>query len=900
MNPIANRKPGPHPEVAALSRRAAAEGCVLLENRNAVLPLKDGERVSLFGRMQQHYLGSGTGSGGLVVVPYRTNLLDSLRAEPALTVNEELAAVYAAWEKDNPFDDGGGGWAKEPFSQVEMPLTDELVASAAAQSDVALVVITRLAGESKDFEPGEGSYLLRSDEEAMLEKVSAHFTRFAVLINAGSVPDMSWVDRFKVPCVLMLWQGGMEGGAAAADVLLGRVCPCGRLPDTVPMTLADCPSTANFGAQEFNCYCEDIYVGYRYFETFAPERVRYPFGFGLSYTAFRTETLSVGDAGGQIRLQVAVTNVGAVAGRHVVQVYFSAPQGKLGRPARELAAFGKTRALAPGESETLALAFDIDRMAAYDDSGATGHPYAWVLEAGDYGILVGDDVRDAKAVFTYPVTETVVTEQYEQALAPVRPFERMRPVAREGGFAVGYEPVPLRQYDLKARIAARRPADLPQTGDRGLRLVDVKEGRCSMDDFIAQLTDEDLAAIVRGEGMNSPKVSGSGSAFGGVTERLQLFGIPAVSTSDGPSGLRMQTKEQKATLMPNGNLLAATFDEALNEALFTAEGEEMRDYAVDCLLGPGINIHRNPLNGRNFEYFSEDPFLAGVMAAAQCRGMGRSGVTGTIKHFAANNQERNRMHNDSVVSERALREIYLRPFEMAVKEGGALTVMTAYNRVNAIHSATNYDLNTTILRGEWGFDGAVMTDWWVVCNDEGELGDGKRRHLMVRAQNDLFMVVTNGTAGDDSQDDLADALADGRMTRGELQRCAANICRCAMRLDCMDRYAESDYRPRQRRTDGAVLFTSEDSALRNIDFEAPKDGLCELSLTMIVEGDELAQIPFYVGILDSATSRILLHGTGGKPVTFTVEAAVRKGANRIGISGRPAVARLLKAEVREI
>ena len=448
MTKIAHRRPGPHPQVAALSRRAAAEGCVLLENRNDVLPLKEGDRVSFFGRMQGRYLGSGTGSGGLVAVPYRTNLLDSLRAEPTLTVNEELAAVYAEWERDNPFDDGGGGWAQEPFSQVEMPLTDELVAGAAAKSDVALVVITRLAGESKDFEPGEGSYLLRPDEEAMLAKVSAHFTRFAVLINAGSVPDLSWMDRYRAPCVLMLWQGGMEGGNAAADVLLGRVSPCGCLPDTVPLTLADCPSTANFGAQEFNCYCEDIYVGYRWFETFAPEKVRYPFGYGLSYTAFATETLSATDAGGQIRLTVAVTNTGAVAGRHVVQVYFSAPQGKLGRPVRELAAFGKSRVLAPGERETLTLAFDIDRMASYDDSGVTGHPYAYVLEAGDYTVYVGDNVRDAKAVFTYPVAETVVTEQYEQALAPIRPFERMRPVANEGG-----------------RVRARPPAAVRPQGE---------------------------------------------------------------------------------------------------------------------------------------------------------------------------------------------------------------------------------------------------------------------------------------------------------------------------------------------------------------------------------------------------------------------------------------------------
>ena len=900
MTKTADRKPGPQPEVAALSRRAAAEGCVLLENAGDILPLKEGTRVAFFGRMQKTYLGSGTGSGGMVVVPYRTNLLDSLRAEPTLTVNETLAAVYADWETEHPFDNGPGGWATEPASQVEMPLTDELVAQAAAESDVALVVLARLAGESKCFAPEKGSFFLREDEEEMLAKVSAHFARFVVLVNAGSVHDMSWVDTYRVPAVLYLWQGGMEGGNAAADVLVGRVNPSGRLPDTIARTLDDYPSTAHFGAEAFNCFCEDVYVGYRWFETFAPDRVRYPFGFGLSYTTFGIETLSVEDAGGQIRLRVAVTNTGAVAGRQVVQAYFGAPQGKLGRPVKELAAFGKTRLLAPGESETLSLAFDIDRMAGYDDSGVTGHPYAYVLEAGDYIVFVGDNVRTAQPVFTYPLAETVVTEQLEQALAPTRPFERVRPVAGEDGFTATYEPVPLRRYDVKDRIAARRPADIPQTGDRGLRLVDVKEGRCTMDEFIAQLSDRDLTAIARGEGMNSPRVSGSGSAFGGVTEPLQLFGIPAVSTSDGPSGLRMQTAEEEATLMPCGNLLAATFDEALNEELFAWEGVEMKAYAVDALLGPGINIHRNPLNGRNFEYFSEDPFLTGVMAAAQCRGMGKSGVTGTIKHFCANSQEINRIHGDSVVSERALREIYLRPFEMAIKEGGAQAVMTAYNAVNGVHASSNYDLNTTILRKEWGFDGVVMSDWWTVFNEEGGPDEGRLRHVMVRAQNDVCMVVVNGSAGDDSQDNIFDALRDGRLTRGELQRNAANICRYAMRVDAMARYAEVDYRPRLRKKDGAVLFSSEDESIRYVDFEAPEDGLVELALTAIVEGDELAQISLFVSVFGTAATRFQLHGTGGQAAVFATEGVVHKGANRFTVGGRPKGVRIVKVEVREI
>lgn len=890
---LSGLKPGPFAPLAAASRRAAAEGCVLLENRNQTLPLREGDRVSLFGRVQKDYLGSGSGSGGLVVVPYRTNLLDALRAEPALSVNEELAALYAAFNEKTPID-WGHGWATEPWYQVEMELEDAVVAKAAAESDVALVVITRLAGESRDNDPT--AYDLTPGERDMLAKVTAHFDRVAVLLNVGNIIDMKWVDEFNVPAVLILWQGGMEGGNAAADVLLGRVNPSGCLPDTIALDLADYPSTEGFGDPSAAIYAEDIYVGYRYFETFAPDRVRYPFGFGRSYTTFATEITSATDVGGQIRLTASVTNTGDRPGRHVVQVYFAAPQGKLGRPTRELAAFGKTRLLAPGETEELALVFDLDRMAGYDDSGVTGHAYAYVLEKGEYTVYAGDNVRDAKAVYTLSLDEEIVVEQHEQVLAPTRPFRRMRP----SGTEIAWEDAPMRQYDRTERILSRLPAEIPVTGDRGYRLVDVKEGRCSMEAFIAQLSDDDLLAIARGEGMCSPKVTGSGSAFGGITYELQKFGIPAVSTTDGPSGMRLQRADQHATLLPNGTLLAATFDAALNEEIFTLEGIEMLSYEVDTLLGPGINIHRSPLNGRNFEYFSEDPFLAGTMAAAQCRGLNACGVTGTIKHFCANNQERNRNGCDSVVSERALREIYLRPFEMAVKEGGASAVMTSYNLVNGIHAAANYDLNTVVLRDEWGFDGVVMTDWWAHGNEDfGTERSTKLRSPMVRAQNDVYMVVTNGTAGDNTQDDLASALAEGRLTRAELQRNAANICRYAMSVDAMDRYAKVDYRPRKRKENGRILCEVEGDPVKAASFEVPEDCTCEIELTAIVDAKPLEQVGQGIGICHNGTTRFEMHGTEGKAETFTTEAMFEAGRGYVPIYGNPKV-KVIKIVIREI
>ncbi len=874
-------KAGPLPQVAVCSRRAAADGCVLLENKNATLPIRDGDRVSVFGRMQADYIKSGSGSGGLVVVPYKTNIIDALRADDAVTVNEELAAVYAEFSEKSPLDNGVG-WATEPWCQKEMELTDELVADAANKSDIAVVIVGRLSGEDRDNAPVRESYMLSEAEEAMIAKVEAHFERVAVVLNVGNIIDMKWVKEYDIPAVLYVWQGGMEGGNAAVDVLRGRVAPNGKLSDTIAYDISDYPSTANFGSKTEVLYSEDIYVGYRYFETVAQDKVVYPFGFGLSYTDFEIETLSAEDSGGQIKLSVKVTNTGAVAGREVVQVYFGAPQGKLGRPVKELAAFAKTKLLAPNESEILSICYDIDRMAAYDDSGVTGCKSCYVLEAGDYAVYVGNSVRDAKAVFTLPVDELIEVERLEQALAPVKSFERMHPVADGDGFSMSYEPVPTREYDLKKRIADRLPADIAYTGDKGLILDDVRKGNCTMEEFIAQLNDDDLISIARGEGMSSPKVTGTGSAFAGVTERLQKLGIPVVCTTDGPSGLRMKTPADAASLMPNGTLLACTWDAALNEELFTYEGIEMYSYEVDALLGPGINIHRSPMNGRNFEYFSEDPYLAGVMAAAQSAGINKSGVTATIKHFCANSQETMRRSADSIISERALREIYLRPYEMAVKQGGATSIMTAYNPVNGLQSASNYDLTTTILRGEWGYDGIVMTDWWSDCNDEDHPSSRFYRSAMVRAQNDIYKVVGNGTAADHRQDNIKEALENGDITRGELQRNAINICRYAMRVYAMDRYEEKGFKPDLRKENGRIYCDLNGEISGKVAVDIEEASLCEITVTVVVTAPPLEQVRLGLGF-NGCPSDMLVSDTDGKEVEYKTEQYFPKGENTVAL-----------------
>ncbi len=774
---------------AAAARAVAAEGIVMLRNEGQVLPLGKGEKIALFGRGQFNYYKSGTGSGGLVNTSYVTGIREALK-ESSFVLNEKLQAVYEAWLKENPYD-AGAGWAGEPWFQKEMPLTKELVDEAKKESDTAVIVIGRTAGEDQDNKAEAGSYLLTEAEEEMLSLVCASFTRTVVLLNVGNIIDMKWVERYQPAAVLYVWQGGQEGGNGVLDVLEGTVTPSGKLTDTIARDIADYPSTGNYGDEKRNVYQEDIYVGYRYFETFAKDKVLYPFGFGLSYTTFaveaKLETAGSADADTSAVISAQVTNTGAVAGKEVVQVYCEAPQGAMGKPVRVLCGFAKTKELAPGEDQTLQIAVPWYTLSSYDDGGVTGHRSCWVLEAGEYVFHAGTDVRSAAAVGSLTLEETKVVKEAEEACAPVTAFERMKPQAGgQDGYQVMYEAAPLRTVNPGERRTKRLPENIACTGDKGYKLSDVEKGAVSMEEFLAQLSDEDLCCMVRGEGMCSPKVTpGTAGAFGGVTESLQAFGIPVACCADGPSGIRMDCGSI-AFAMPNGACLGSTFNEALSEELFEWEALELRKNKVDTLLGPGINLHRNPLNGRNFEYFSEDPLVTGKMAAAQLRAMGRYDVTGTIKHFACNSQEYKRNLVEAVISERALRELYLKCFEIAVTEGGAYSIMTSYNPINGFWSASNYDMLTTILRGEWKYDGIVMTDWWAKGNDENMTGTVENVAAMVRAQNDLFM-VTADSSKNTQNDNSAESLEKGTVARSEYVRSAANICRYLLRTPAYQR-----------------------------------------------------------------------------------------------------------------
>lgn len=788
--------------LVSVSRQAAGEGIVLLENKNATLPLKKGENISLFGRCQIDTYRSGTGSGGAVNVPYAINALEGLRANPAIEINEALVAIYEQWIAQHPFDDGGGGWAAEPWFQQEMPLADDIIKQAAANSDKAVFFIGRTAGEDQDNADTAGSYRLTDVEVLMIEKVNAHFDNVIIVLNVTNIMDMSWLESIKnkqsIQAVLYSWAAGMEGGHALADILCGDISPSGRLTDTIAYQLSDYPSSANFGRKDYNLYVEDIYVGYRYFQTFNPQAVQYAFGAGLSYTEFSRELVSHSVQGAGINqllhFDIKVENIGSKhSSKEVIQIYVEAPQGRLGQPARVLAGFAKSKILKPGEHQTVRICIALKTLASYDDSGVTGHSNCYVVEQGCYQFYVGASVRHAQRLSaTLELDQLLVTEELTEALAPIKDFERLKPGAlgENGLYQATYESVPQRSISLAERIHENMPRSFAITGDQGLRLIDVKEGRASLTDFVAQMSREQLATIIRGEGMCSPKVTpGSAAAFGGVSDSLFNLGIPVAAAADGPSGIRMDSGH-KATQVPIGTLLACTWNSELNKQLFYLIGQELYANQIDTLLGPGINIHRHPLNGRNFEYFSEDPLMTGIMAAAQTRGLKKAGVSGTIKHFAGNDQETARTIADSVMSQRALREIHLKPFEMAVKEGQASTIMTSYNPVNGHWTASNYDLNTTILRGEWGYTGIVMTDWWAKMNDPIAAGkeDKTFTSFMIRAQNDLYMVVENdGAQSNIMADDTLEALEKGTLTVGELQRSAMNICRFIMAAPVMAR-----------------------------------------------------------------------------------------------------------------
>ncbi len=772
-------------------RRAAAEGIVLLKNDDGLLPVGESATIAVFGRVQQDYFTVGYGSGGDVRPPYRWNLLDAMRASDAVEVDAELAERYETWCAEHPVE-AEPEWGTWPRSHPEMPLTADDVAAVARRTPLALVVIGRSAGEAREQALEPGSFHLTDDERALLHHVSTAFERTIVVVDTGNVIDLAWTREYALDAVLLAWQGGMESGRAVVDVLTGAMPAGGKLTATIADSYDHYPSAGHFGGTEFNEYVEDVYVGYRYFETFAPERVLYPFGYGLGYSTFDVRCTGMTHESGAVVVPVEVTNTGTHDGTEVAQVYVRAPHGVLGRPARHLAAFAKTRVLAPGESQTLELRFVLDDVAAYDDAGVTGHRSAYVLEAGRYEVLLGTDVRSATTCGGVEVPELRVVRRLDE-VAAVRPehvFERLvaRP-AHDGGTVAAYDEVPVATVARRERVLAHLPAPLEPTGDRGITLDDVAGGHANLDTFLAQLDDDELEALSRGDYVMDSALGapGNAGALGGTTASLRAKGVRALTTTDGPAGIRLATH---TSLLPCGTALASTWNPGLVEQLNALLAQEMAVKGSDILLAPGMNIQRDPLCGRNFEYFSEDPLLTGLMGAATVRGIQHAGLAACPKHFAANNQETNREHHDSRVSERALREIYLRGFEICVRVAAPRTVMTSYNKINGTWGHYHHDLVTTVLRGEWGYAGAVMTDWWLRESVDPDFPALRNDAYRVRAQVDVNMPGAWGRevgAGDGS---LLESLGTpGGITRAELQRTARNVLRLVLSVPAQGRRA---------------------------------------------------------------------------------------------------------------
>jgi beta-glucosidase len=851
-------------EYAKIAREAGAEGGVLLKNEKNTLPLSKGSRVALFGRTQFDYIKSGSGSGGLVNTPYVVNIYDGLKNSGSVELDETVADIYRDWLKDHPYDKGVG-WAGEPFSQVEMPLDQDIVREAASRNDVAVAVIGRLAGEDKDNTPDRGSYTLRDDEEDMIKVLTANFEKVCVLINSGNIIDMKWVGELDPSAVLYVWQGGVEGGNSVADVVTGKVNPSGHLADTIAKDIKDYPCEGHFGDPNEGIYVEDIFVGYRYFETFARDKVLYPFGFGLSYTTFEHRA-GISFEGKGITVNVTVKNTGTVPGKDAVQVYYKAPAGKLSKPERELVRIAKTGVIEPGCEEQISVSFSVMEMASFDDGGYTENPDCYVLEPGEYTIFEGEDVRRAMPIGGISLGDLIVTERLSEALAPIKPFKRM---ARTEKGELIWQDTPLRKIGPMERIAEERKnlKENPYKGRQEYKLKDVKEGRITLDEFVAGLSDSEMIAMTRGEGMCSHRVTaGTAGAFCGSTDALNSYGVPTLCCADGPSGIRMDAGT-KAMQVSNGVSLACTFNPGLVTKLYDYLGKELRLNRIDSLLGPGMNIHRSPLNGRNFEYFSEDPYLTGIMAVSELKGMHRHHVTGMIKHFSCNNQEFGRHTIDSVVSKRALREIYLKGYEMAVKEGGAYLIMSTYGLLNGTHTASSFDQNETVLRKEWGFKGITGTDWWAVINDENGEASRTKTSFMIRGANDVYMCTT-GAKENGNGDDSAKGLETGIYTRAELIRNVRRILNVAMNTVAFERMNGAE--------DEITVLN-----------EPKSDGFDRVKEIYVTVNGETAVDESIIDTSKGTLNKIRFHLEKLVPYTLVLEAGVKKSDTGLSLAQIP-------------
>lgn len=675
----ANRRPE-YSDFLPLSRAAAAEGMVLLTNEDEVLPLLPDDNVALFGNAVINLVDGASGSAN-VNNSETVNLLKGMlqkQREEKVILNESLVLSYA--------DDA------EYF-----PNEDEL-AELSKVSNKAIYTITRNASDGRDREDKNGDYYLSNDENSEIRAlIKAGFEDIIVIVNAGNIIDTTRLLSFpEIKAIIFAWLPGQYGGAAMADVLVGDITPSGKLTDTLAKSYKDYPSASTFNEnRNYVNYEEDIFVGYRYFETFDParKRVNFCFGHGLSYTTFDYSTPEFVFEDNTVSVTFTVTNTGMYMGKETAQLYFSAPQGELGKPAKELCGFAKTETLYPGESQELVITFDIAELSSYDDTGRVQES-AYIIEEGDYEFFLGSsiwDAQDSGLGYIHTIYETIIVEQLTKQLS-ARLLPRRLLATGE------YEDV-YAEYDIEELTASSDKVTV-EAPDKVILFDELHEHPELMDQFLAQLSPEQLIYIVYA---HTAKVTGGEGSTGEVFE----YGIPITNTADGTAGLRLS---QSCTEYPVATALACTWNEKLLEDIGEELAFEAKEKNVHYWLAPAVNIHRDPLGGANFEYFSEDPYLTGMLASSIIEGVQANGVGCAVKHLVGNEKESQRTRSDSRISERALREIYLRPFQIAVEEADPWMMMTSYNYVNGVRTSVNRALLVDIVRDEWGYEGVICTD----------------------------------------------------------------------------------------------------------------------------------------------------------------------------------------------
>ena len=777
------------------ARRAAADGMVLLKNDNKTLPISTDLNVALFGTTSYRGFRMGWGSGDMMA--QRTvQIYEGLEAA-GYTLNADVKKVALEWVDAHAEEYKGynRNWDKWTFRFNEFEISDELIANAAKDSDVAVITIGRCSGEAADLKNEEGFFKLHSEEIELIERVSKVFSKVVLLMNICGPLDLTPIEGLNIDSILDVSLCGEQLGNAVADIVSGKVNPSGRLSTTWAKKYEDYPTGEGIDTLVVP-YNEGIYVGYRYFDTFGVEP-RYAFGYGLSYTDFAMKSYDPQIEGSLVDFCVEVENTGSVAGREVVQCYISAPDGKMEKAYQELCAYTKTDVIEPGAKEEVVISFDLTDMASYCEKCAK-----YVLEPGKYVVRVGNSSRNTKVAFVINVEKLVVCAEMTNRLVPQDGTLNL--LSKKGATPYTYEGecdeianAQVLSLDCDSVEALKcekyednMPKELVAKNDGKLyTLEDVVSNVCDVEDVVAQFTDEELAfmlngVIYSGSDANANVGSMSSKVRGAAGEMWtsDKYKIPTNACADGPSGVRLamfNTPEsddsdiaKEVVSYPSGTCLANSWDRDAAYMLGVCVRDDLEYTDIEGWLAPGINIHRTPLNGRNFEYMSEDPLLAGNIGAYITIGVQYdeegepTGRYVTIKHFACNNIEYERGASDSRVSERALREIYLRPFQITVANSAPLAVMTAYNKINGEFSATNFDLLNGVLRGEWGFDGMVMTDW--------NNGAVPKKHMI--AGNDLIMPGVH-------RGKILDGLKDGTLPKADAQACAVRILLTVLRTN---------------------------------------------------------------------------------------------------------------------